>query len=564
MAGKRLALLIANANYQHLELQKLNAPQNDVQALQSLLSRPEIGHYESEILIDGSKGQIERAINRMLTNGEREDTVLIFFAGHGIKHENGKLYFAAVDTEPEFLGGTAVSAAWLTDEMQNSKTGRQIILLDCCFGGAFARGNIWRGGVEIESGKALEVPDLASEGRGQVVITSADAMQFALEGDLLKGEPPASYFVSALKAGLETGDADRSPQDGRITIDELVSYLTKKVKELGSPQRPSKWIFGAVGGDLLFAYNPLVKARSKARRPQKGEQARRAIDKATKEQPWQNSLGMKFVPVASTRVLFGIWDTRVEDFRAFIDSCGYDATGEMWSLGKDGWKTRSKTWEEPGFKQGSADPVVGVSWEDAKAFCEWLTRSERGSGALPENMHYRLPTDEEWSIAVGLDSEPGNSPEEKWNVILRSDSWWKDSKIILYPWGTKWPPPSGVGNYRGKESRIGDEPKDWPVIKSYDDGYPRTSPAGSFAANKHGLYDMGGNVWQWCEDWYNFQNRHRVLRGASWFDGGSDNLLSSFRFYDTPGTRSARVGFRCVVAGSVRGKGAVRFYSSNL
>ncbi|HKB89622.1 MAG TPA: SUMF1/EgtB/PvdO family nonheme iron enzyme [Opitutaceae bacterium] len=54
---------------------------------------------------------------------------------------------------------------------------------------------------------------------------------------------------------------------------------------------------------------------------------------------------------------------------------------------------------------------MGVSWDDAKAFCEWLTKQERGSGALPEGMHYRLPTDEEWSVAVGLDSEPGNTPE---------------------------------------------------------------------------------------------------------------------------------------------------------
>jgi Caspase domain/Sel1 repeat len=256
MSGKRFALLLANANYQHVELRKLNAPHNDVQTLQDLLTRPEIGNYETELLIDGTKGQMERAINRVLTKGEREDTNLIFFAGHGIKHENGKLYFAAVDTEPEYLGGTAVSAAWLTEEMQNSKSGRQIILLDCCFGGAFARGNVWRGGDRIESGKALAVPDLEVEDRGQVVVASADAMQFAFEGQMLKGEPSASHFVRALKEGLETGDADSIPKDGKITIDELVSYLRKKMKELGSPQRPSKWTFGSVGGDLLFAYNP--------------------------------------------------------------------------------------------------------------------------------------------------------------------------------------------------------------------------------------------------------------------------------------------------------------------
>jgi hypothetical protein len=60
---------------------------------------------------------------------------------------------------------------------------------------------------------------------------------------------------------------------------------------------------------------------------------------------------MKFVPVAGTKVLFDIWDTRVEDFRAFVESANYEVTGDMWSLGKDAWKQRGATWNEPGFKQ---------------------------------------------------------------------------------------------------------------------------------------------------------------------------------------------------------------------
>jgi hypothetical protein len=263
MAGKRLALLIANANYEHSELRKLNAPTHDVEALGELLTRSDIGGYEGQVLIDGTKGTIERAIDRMLTKGERDDTALIFFAGHGLKHANGKLYFAAQDTEPDYLGATAVSASWLMEQMQNSRVGSQIVLLDCCFGGAFARGMVRRG-EKVESGRALEVPGLALEGRGQVVITSADAMQFAFEeGAFKEGQSPASNFVRALTDGLRTGEADSNPQDGRITIDELVNYLVRKMKIMGSGQTPTKWSFGVTEGDLLFARNPLAKAAAK-------------------------------------------------------------------------------------------------------------------------------------------------------------------------------------------------------------------------------------------------------------------------------------------------------------
>jgi formylglycine-generating enzyme required for sulfatase activity len=245
---------------------------------------------------------------------------------------------------------------------------------------------------------------------------------------------------------------------------------------------------------------------------------------------------MKFVPVAGTQVLFSVWDTRVQDFEAFVADIDYDATEDMWSLGKDGFDLRGATWRDPGFSQGPTHQVVGVSWHDAKNFCEWLTRREQGSGVLPRGRVYRLPTDAEWSAGVGLQGEEGTNPEEK------------DKKIHLYPWGQKWPPPKGAGNYAGEEAKIRKEPTDWEVIKGYNDGYPRTSPVGSFPANASGLYDMGGNVWQWCEDRYEATEQYRVLRGASWYDHNPGHLLASSRDCYTPDYRGPYYGFRCVVA----------------
>ena len=84
-------------------------------------------------------------------------------------------------------------------------------------------------------------------------------------------------------------------------------------------------------------------------------------------------------------------------------------------------------------------------------------------------------------------------------------------------------------------------------MEGYTDGFATTSPVGSFPANAYGLYDMGGNVGQWCEDWWNKDQKDRVLRGASWGIGARGSLLSSSRHRSTPVSRDSDHGFRCVM-----------------
>lgn len=226
-----------------------------------------------------------------------------------------------------------------------------------------------------------------------------------------------------------------------------------------------------------------------------------------------NSLGMKFAPVGDTQ--FSVWQTRVKDFEVFAKSVNLKST----------------TWKGPGFKQGADHPVVNVTWQEAIAFCKWLTEKERREGLLQPTHYYRLPADLEWSNAVGLSDETGDSPEARDMGV--SD---------VYPWGTQWPPPPGSGNYTGEET--GSDV----AIKGYDDGFAWTSPVGSFPPNSLGLYDMGGNVWQWCMDQWNKETKDKVLRGASWYNGALKlSLLSSCRVHAAPDNSTDNYGFRIVL-----------------
>jgi hypothetical protein len=234
-----------------------------------------------------------------------------------------------------------------------------------------------------------------------------------------------------------------------------------------------------------------------------------------------NSLGMKFVPVPDTEVMFCIHETRRQDYAAYAAEIpGVDGT----------WKNQQKE----GIPVGDKDdhPVVGMSWEDAQKFCAWLSKKEGKT--------YRLPTDQEWSFAVGI----GN--EEKWTKDTTPEM--LHGKVTnKFPWGGDFPPKATdqAGNYA--DTMCKEKFPSMPFIEGYMDNFATTAPVMSFKPNKLGIYDLGGNVWEWCEDWFNALNVEHVLRGGSWGDYGRAFPLSSFRFHGTPGSRRWSCGFRCVL-----------------
>jgi len=217
-------------------------------------------------------------------------------------------------------------------------------------------------------------------------------------------------------------------------------------------------------------------------------------------------------------------------FAQFVNKTRYVTDAEKAGTArayKDGkWgEQKGVNWRSPLFEQTDEHPVVCMSWNDAKAYCEWLSKTE--------GVEYRLPSEAEWEYAARAGSD--------------ATTWY---------WGDDEQGAQGCANVACKS-------EGWQYyFKGVEDGYKFTSPAGVFQPNAFGLHDMIGNVWEWCEDvWHNgYQGAPtdgsawtaggntsaRVLRGGGWFYNPS-YCRSAFRTRFTPDFRINYVGFRVVL-----------------
>src|SRR5262249_27124823 len=118
-------------------------------------------------------------------------------------------------------------------------------------------------------------------------------------------------------------------------------------------------------------------------------------------------------------------------------------------------------------------------------------------------------------------------------------------KILdFYVWGRGWPPPRDAGNV-ADATALTSHPK-WKVISGYDDGYATLAPVGRFPANRFGLFDLAGNVAEWCND--QTDDGRVVVRGGSFTSSDRDDLLASCRLTEFPTTKRWDLGFRVIIA----------------
>jgi uncharacterized caspase-like protein len=531
---QRAALLIGNHRYRNADsFRPIPAAVADLKVMAAALRATGFAAEHITVLVDQTSKQMKDAVAAFAKKYAGTPEVVVYFSSHGLA-AGAQNFLAGVDTnlDPgEKLAGLKKTYGddLVKFDAEKAKLTRQIFAERCCPLSSVMSA------LEAMSDDPLhckiilldacrtEVDDIA-----KFSVEKAPLLQGLPEG-FAAVEPPSGMFLGfAAKAG----QASISNEDGSTTTPSLMTgFLAQRIQSPGTLDEIFRDVRNLVEPASLevarrhpranvtrqspFPYQDLrrpfefVKSIVPRPKPVPDEEAAPAVRPvapslaggtpatATKDAPYINSLKMEFVPVRGTPgLLWCRWETRVQDYDAFCQDT-------------------SRAHEKASFAQGEDHPVVNVSFEDAQAFCAWLSEKD--------GLRYRLPTDHEWSGAVGIGAR------ENANASPKS----KDGSLTgVYPWGTSWPPPANSGNFNSS-------------LKV--DSFEKTSPVGRFRPSGEGLYDLSGNVWEWCDSLYESGEEYRVLRGGSWFDVDPTLLLSSCRYFGLPSDRRVISGFRVVL-----------------
>lgn len=231
--GNRSALIIGNSQYKDKTLNQLVTPVQDAQALAEVLKNPAIGAFQVDISLDKESHHLRLAIEKFFTHAKRDDTLLLYFSGHGITDElSGELYLATIDTEYKYLDATAIPAGFIRRMIQKSQAERKILILDSCFSGAFTNEILAKGEGKVTVGQQF--------GRGVIILTASTALQRAFEGTTIKElskKGIQSIFTRFLVQGLKTGEASRHDSH-IITISDLFHYAETQMRQVRPDQSP--------------------------------------------------------------------------------------------------------------------------------------------------------------------------------------------------------------------------------------------------------------------------------------------------------------------------------------
>jgi len=547
-SGKKLALLVGINRYPSGSgFSSLPFPQRDVDQLAGVLLasgyRPE--HVRVLTLEKGSKedprflpiGQnILAEFNLLAGDRKPEDSLLIALVGHGLTRkikvkdaqgnevERSTGFFCPLNADIRDTK-SMIALDDIYAALEQSKAGVKVMLVDACRDNP-TEGNT--GGIPFAPPSVpASVAALFSCSDGEVAWEDAD---------LGGGHGVFFHYVNeGLKGAADQASGNR---DGKVSLAELTAFTQDKVLDFVSHRRGRRQMPTLQGRAGLVTLLDVPRGLS------------RGII--------TNSLGMKFAPIKAGEFQMGSPDTdkdasddekpqhRVRitrpfylgvhevtrgQFRRFVDDAGYQTEAEKDGKGGWGYKAANKfeqnpryTWLNPGFEQTDLHPVVNVSWNDAVAFAKWLSQKEGKT--------YRLPTEAEWEYAC------------------------RAGTTTRYFCGDDAEGLAEVGNVADGTAKA--KHPDWTWAIAAEDGFVYTSPVGHYRPKAWGLYDMHGNVCEWCWDWYGkdfyktprvddpagpLEAADRVVRVGCWYRfWGYCRSAKRDRF--TPDFRSSNLGFR--------------------
>ncbi|GCA74976.1 leucine-, isoleucine-, valine-, threonine-, and alanine-binding protein [Microcystis aeruginosa NIES-2520] len=257
----KFALLIGVSEYSE-GLRPISSAILDVEAMRRVLEHPDMGAFDQvTVLPNPDKGSMEKAVEDLFANRQRDDLVLLYFSGHGLKAQNARFFLSTRDTgrdqNGDFRRATALAATKLQEYITDSRSQRQIIILDCCFSGALVAGMPIKGELNIQE-------ELG--GKGRAILTSSSPIEYSFESE----DKDLSIYTKYLVEGIETGAADKDG-DQLISVNELHEYASERVKE-AAPAMTPKFYLSLEGEDTIYlarsplaATNPIFIYREKVR-----------------------------------------------------------------------------------------------------------------------------------------------------------------------------------------------------------------------------------------------------------------------------------------------------------
>ncbi len=452
VARERVALVIGNAAYPS---EALTNPVNDAKAVAKVLKQL---HFDVMLVTDANGEQMQDAIESFGEKLHKGKEAVFYYSGHGVQY-NGDNYLIPVDAMsrvlvPKHLPSFCRTLDYVVQLMVGKGSDMNIVMVDAC------RDNPFKRFKDIGAEKGLA--SLSRKADGTLISYATAPGEKALNGTG-GNSPYASRLVELM-------------MKPNLLVEMMFKELRSKVvSDTDGEQTP--WMEASLGGEFYF--NPeLVNDDGRFVQIRGGEFT---MGSPEGEVGHLNDQIRHQVKVSD--FYMSKYELTVGEFRKFVEATRHSA--DLRSL-----------------SGAENHPVVYVTWNDAVAYCEWLSSNS--------GKKYRLPTEAEWEYAC----RAGTTTSFNTGSNLTTDQANYDGN---YPYG---------GNAKGVYRQT-------------------TVPVDSFAPNALGLYNMHGNVWEWTDSLYDKSGSNRVLCGGSW-NNNAENCRSANRNNDTPDNRNNNVGFRLV------------------